>query len=102
MHSVVVVLALVLITGCMSVKSPAIGVLYTELKAPLDAEGDSVTFSKVGKATCTSIMGLVATGDASISTAMEDGGITRLHHVDYEVKNVLGFIGEFTIVAYGD
>ena len=61
-----------------------------------------ITDSKVGKATATSVLGLVATGDSSIKTAAANGGITKIKYVDYEVENILGIYGKYTTVVYGD
>jgi hypothetical protein len=77
------------------------GIIYTEVKAPV-AASENTTYSKVGVATATSILGLIATGDASIKAAMEDGRITRIKYVDYEAKNILGIYGEYTTTVYGD
>ncbi|NUM34828.1 MAG: hypothetical protein HUU50_09800 [Candidatus Brocadiae bacterium] len=105
MRSLVLVLVVAFIfstlSGCMIVASPAMGSLYTEVKAPLSATSNS-GYSKIGKASCQSILGLVATGDASIEAASKNGGITKVHHVDYESKNILGIMGTFTTVVYGD
>jgi len=87
--------------GCMIVTSPAMGNLYTDVKAPLSATSNT-GYSKVGKASCQSILGLIATGDASIEAAAKSQGITKIHHVDYESKNILGIVGSYTVVVYGD
>jgi hypothetical protein len=58
--------------------------------------------TKVGRATCQSYLGLVAVGDASVMTAMKAGGITKIHHVDWEANNILGIIGTYTCVVYGE
>ena len=65
-----------LLTGCMAVYSPAMGVLFTDVKGPVDA-GDSVG-TREGTACAESILGLVARGDASIKAAAADGNITRI------------------------
>ena len=39
---------------------------------------------------------------ASIQAAMKNGGIKKIHHVDYEVKHFLGIYAEFTTVVYGE
>lgn len=98
-------LALVLLltfflSGCASVLPT--GALYTEIKAPVAVGSGDVSYSKVGVAKATSVLGLVATGDASIKAAMENGGIKKIKYVDYEAKSVLGFIGEYTTTVYGD
>jgi hypothetical protein len=78
------------------------GILYTEVKAPLAATQQQTAPTKVGTAECTSILGLVSTGDASIEAAAKNGGITKIHHVDYESKNILGIFGKFTTIVHGD
>ena len=87
------------LTGCAT--SMPIGGLYTELKLPITATGESGKNLKVGTAECMSVLGLVATGDASIATAMRNGGITKVSHVDWEAKNILGIIGNYKVVVYG-
>ncbi|OQB09338.1 MAG: hypothetical protein BWY16_01041 [Candidatus Omnitrophica bacterium ADurb.Bin205] len=77
------------------------GMLYTEVKAPVAAAG-GVSYSRVGTAKSTSILGLVATGDSSIKTAASNGGIKTIKYVDYDAKNILGLYGEYTTTVYGD
>ncbi len=77
-----------------------VGALYTELKLPVDA-ASNVKATKKGVAESESILGLVATGDSSIQAAMKNGGITRISHVDWEAKNILGIIGKYKTVVYG-
>ncbi|MFA5411405.1 MAG: TRL-like family protein [Candidatus Omnitrophota bacterium] len=96
---VMVFSASVLLTGCASVLPT--GLIYTEVKAPV-AAGDSGPYSKVGVSKATSILGLVATGDASIKAAMANGKISKIKYVDYDAKNILGIYGEYTTTVYGD
>lgn len=58
---------------------------------------------KVGEASSSAVFGLFAFGDSSVTAAMTDGSISRIHHVDYKNKSFLGglFIGTTTIV-YGE
>ena len=88
------------VSGCANVLPT--GILYTEVKAPIGAGADNVSYSKVGVSQATSILGLVATGDASIKAAMENGGIKKIKYVDYSAKNILGVYGEYTTTVYGD
>jgi len=93
----------VILTGCGAMAaSPVTGFLYTEVKGPVTATGIDTSSSKVGTATCTSLLGLIATGDASIETAAKSAGITKIHHVDYQSKNILGLYAEFTVTVYGE
>jgi hypothetical protein len=91
----------VLASGCASVKSPLVGVIYTDVKAPEAVTSNSAK-SKVGTAVATSIMGLVAQGDASIETAAKSAGITRIHHVDSHSTSILGFYSTYTVTVYGE
>ena len=45
---------------------------------------------------------LLATGDSSIATAMANGGITKIHHVDCKIMSVLGVYAKYTTVVYGE
>jgi len=86
-------------TGCISVFTPAIGVLYSEVHFAGDAEGPVGT--KEGKACAQSILGLVATGDASIKTAAAAGGIKNVTAVDHYARNIVGILGEFCTIVRG-
>jgi hypothetical protein len=88
------------LSGCAT--SVPMGSLYTELKLPVTATGEQVKGAeKVGRAECMSVLGLVATGDASIETAMKNGNITKVTHIDWEAKNILGIIGNYKCTVYG-
>ena len=93
--------AATVLAGCI-VPSPVAGGLYTNAKGPVTATASTAGFSKVGTATATSILGLIGTGDASIDAAMRNGGITKIHHVDYEAMQFLGLFGKLTVIVYGD
>ena len=86
-------------TGCIAVYTPAIGVLYTEVYGPIDAGG--AVGKKEGVACAQSILGLVATGDASIKEAARDGAITKIDSVDHYTRNILGILGEFCTIVRG-
>ncbi|MCB0563001.1 MAG: TRL-like family protein [Phaeodactylibacter sp.] len=83
------------------VATPLTGFIYTDLKAPITATSNPVA-SKVGTAEATSILGIVATGDASIEAAAKKAGITRISHIDYEANSVLGVFAKFTVYVYGE
>jgi hypothetical protein len=79
-----------------------VGSFYTELKLPVTATSNSGKALKVGTAQCESFLSLIARGDASIETAKKNGGITKVHHVDWEVENILGIIGKYKVTVYGE
>lgn len=91
---------MLLLTSCAT--SVPIGTLYTEVKLPITATGaEAGKTLKVGKAQCQSILTLIAIGDASIETAKQNGKITKVTHVDWEAKNILGIFGTYTVTVYG-
>ena len=69
-------------------------------KGPVSA-GPAATGPKVGRAEAWGIL-VFATGDASISAAAANGGITRIHHVDHETLNILGIYAKYTTIVYGE
>jgi len=97
-----VVLAITL-AGCGAVAvSPVTGTLYTNVKGTYGGVTPLEGASKEGKASCQSILGLAALGDCSIQKAMENGGITKIHHVDYQTQNILGIFATHTVIVYGE
>jgi hypothetical protein len=98
-------LALILIAGfmasCAMSSAPLTGFLYTDMKAPLAVTSNTGS-TKVGTAKATSILGIVATGDASIEAAARSAGITKIHHVDYQATSIIGIIASFTVMVYGE
>lgn len=90
-----------LLTGCAQVRTPVTGMLYTDVKAPVAVTGNSGS-TKVGTAEARSILGLVATGDASVETAAKAAGITKVHHVDAHATSILGIIATYKLFVYGE
>jgi hypothetical protein len=93
--------AALLLSSCAMVSSPIMGSLYTDVKAPLAATSNAGA-SKVGTAEAQSILGIIATGDASINTAAKNGGITKISHVDYQGTSILGIIATYKVYVYGE
>lgn len=95
-----VVLLLAGLTGCLPVATPALGIIYTDVKYG-DTATTSTAAAKEGRACAQSIMGLVASGDASVAAAKAAGGITEVSQVDHYAKSVLGIIGEWCTIVKG-
>ncbi len=92
--------AFLFVTGCATLYPS--GLIYTNIKLPVTVTANNGTATKVGTSQCTSILSAVAIGDASIETAKKNGGITKVYHVDYDVKNILGIIGTYKVTVYGE
>jgi hypothetical protein len=63
---------------------------------------NGVAPTKVGKACGTSIMGIVATGDTSVETAMNQGGIKKAVYTEQYIKNIMGFFVEVCTIVKGN
>jgi len=88
------------LTGCMGVASPVMGWAYTEAKYDGEVENGPAA-TREGKACATSILSMVATGDASLEAAKANGGITQVAVVDHSAKNILGIWGEYCTIVKG-
>lgn len=98
----VLLASMALLSGCATSASPVSGFLYSSVKAPLTATAAPEQAQRVGRASVRSILGIIASGDASINTAARNGGIREIHYVDYESQNFFGVLAEFTVVVYGN
>ncbi len=95
------ILLSVFLVSCAGIpQSPILGTLYTSVKWGGVAT-QKAGFSKMGEATCRSFF-FVALGDCSITKAAQKGGISQIHHVDYETFNFFGIYSSFTVKVYGD
>ena len=89
---------LISLSGCMT--SPVTGALYSDFKGPKFATETKLGQAE-GRSCVTSYLGLIALGDASITTAAANGGIKKISVVDHTVSNILGIINEYCTVVYG-
>ena len=89
-----------LLSGCAIAHAPVTAPLTLNQRGPVSA-GTAAGQAKVGRATAVGII-MYATGDASISAAMANGGITRVHHVDHETLNLFGIYARYTTIVYGE
>jgi len=81
---------------------PPEGFFYSNYKAPITTEfNDTQATGKKGTGHTQCILGLFSWGDASMRSAAESAGITRIEHVEYDFYNVLGIYSRFTIVVTG-
>jgi hypothetical protein len=95
--------AVVMLTGCAGITGIAGGsggMLFTSTDAAMGI-GSASGSDKVGTSESKAII-CFATGDSSIQTACKNGGITKIHHVDSKVFQVLGLYARYTTVVYGE
>ncbi len=89
------------LAGCMPVASPVAGIIFTDAKWGTIATPLAAT-PKTGQACAQTILGWFATGDASISTAKANGGVTKVAVIDHTSKNILGIFAEFCTIVKGE
>lgn len=98
MKKMIYVSLLLLLTGCATYYPH--GVIYTEGKTGIQDNGGST--SKTGTACMKSVLGLVATGDASIEAAKAKGGISKVSRINYTAENILGLFGTYCTEVKGE
>ncbi len=97
--STVVVSSVVFLSGCAM--QPTHAMVYSNATSPYMATSAEAG-SKVGESeTCTNVLGLIATGDCSISTAAKNGGIKTVSTVDWKGTNILGFYSTGKTIVTG-
>lgn len=95
-------LALAALNGCAMAQggnAHAMGAIYSGYKSPGNV--GTAAAGKTGEACISSILGVVATGDASLEAAKKAGGITQVAHVDHEQFSVLGVYATSCTVVHG-
>lgn len=93
--------ASVFMTGCAGVATPANGALFSDVQWDSAIANNGVAADKTGEACVKSILGMVATGDASLEAAKKAGGITEVATVAHTSSNILGFVAEYCTVVSG-
>lgn len=100
--SILLLFFIFIFSGCASVSSPVNnGLLVTNVKGPVAATKKD-EFSKVGRSSCVSVLGLVSAGDASIDAAIKEKDIDEIHHIDHKSTSVLGVFAKYTTIVYGN
>jgi len=85
--------------GCASARSPLSGAFYTSTQSGVAATPQAGP--KWGEACASSILGIVATGDASIEAARRNGGITSIASVDEKASSILGIYATYCTIVRG-
>lgn len=98
---------LILSTSCAFYRAPVMppsGFLFSSVEAPMDTDVDAtVVATRSGSASAMCVLGMFSFGDASIAEAAQDGGLSKIHHLDYHYLNVfIGLFQSFTTKAYGE
>ena len=80
--------------------------LYSKIEQPavqLAVSTDpGAKWDKQGKSKCDNILGLVVMGNCGVDEAIRDGSISKVHHIDFEIVNILGLYSSITTIVYGE
>lgn len=91
----------IVLQGCAAVtRAPVTGGLYTDTHAGLSATSNQAG-NRVGEACAQSILGLFATGDASIEAARRNGGITMITAVDEHATSYFFVYAKYCTIVRG-
>ncbi len=89
----------ILLSGCMPVYTPVIGIVFTDVTGPIMSNGK--VGAKEGRACAQSILMLFAQGDASIAAAAKAGGIRKIDTIDHYSRTMLGIVSDFCTIVRG-
>lgn len=94
--------ALLMMSGCAMVSGgngSATGFVYSGYK--MGGVVGAGQGTKTGEACASSILGIIATGDASVSAGKQAGGITQVAHVDHDNFGILGIYAKTCTIVVG-
>ncbi|GEM_PF-655156 len=78
-----------------------LGGIYTNITTPVTVGSGDLKYNRCGTASCYSILGWVAGGDASLNKAALNGNLDKISWANMKVVNYLGIYGSYTVEAYG-
>lgn len=94
-------IAIIISTGCaVAPNGPVMGLLDMGTISGEYYDG-AVKNMKSGRATVTGIL-VFTQGDASVRAAMNNGGITKIHRIERETKNIFCIYAQYTTIVYGE
>lgn len=96
-------ISMVMLIGCAMPYSP--GVIFSDIDIPACSPDDASGLnpgSKTGTSQMVNYLGWIATGDASIQAAANNGGISNVKTVDYHYNTILGIVNTTTTTVTGE
>ncbi|MBE7438872.1 MAG: hypothetical protein HS115_10490 [Spirochaetales bacterium] len=101
MRSFASILLILVLAACIP-PGGAGGIIYNNYSAPYIVTANRAT-QKVAEANVRCFVGLICTGDASVSKIAEEAGIQKVASVDYRYTSILLFLfTRTTIVVKGE
>jgi hypothetical protein len=79
------------------------GIIFTSISAPAAVTSNTIGAApKAASGSYSSVLGLIATGDASINTISKEAGITKIYYVDEHVTSILSLFVTVKFTVYGE
>lgn len=96
----IAIVAATMLTGCVAPYSG--GLIYNDYDRPMSVRDNATDCAKEGKSNMVNILGYFAVGDASVSTAKNNAGITKVSSVDTNFNSLLGIYAKTTTMVCGE
>lgn len=94
--------ATMFLASCASVStSVGKGQIFTDITTGVTATSNPLG-KKVGHTQAINILGWIVTGDAGINVAAQNGGITKISHIDQHQRSILGIFAQYDVYVYGE
>lgn len=92
------------VSGCSPImgKPYGGGIAYSNVKFNERTEGQNAVGMKQGESCASAVLGIIATGDASVATAAKAAGITKVASVDGQNTNILGIYSSYCVIVTGE
>ena len=92
-----------MVTGCAFAPTPVgSALIFTDVKGPVAVDDNNTGYAKKGEACATNVLGLVATGDASIETAKKVAGISKVSSVSSDQFSILFLFSKYCTIVTGE
>ena len=89
-----------ILSGCVVTPVPAI---VSDASFSMDEQiKNEYLPKKVGYASCKQYVMIVGLGDCTVTKAMKNGNITKVHSVEHSAVQYLLFYGEYTTIVRGE
>jgi TRL (tRNA-associated locus)-like protein len=95
------------LSGCAGIAFAGTGAigfsgLYSNTAGHQYVNDQTLLCAKSGEGCVTSILGIVTTGNASVTETAHKASISRVTHIDYRFENILGLYAKYCAVVYGE
>ena len=90
------------LTGCASAGGGRLGFALIGSNIEGQMATTETNASKTGEACASNILGIVASGDASIDAAKKNGGITKVSSVDFKNTNTFLIYAQTCTIVKGN